>query len=134
TNTTIARDGLSSGPDEIERVGAGGLSGAPLDARALEVLRRLYARVGHRLAIVSVGGIFTADQAWQRITAGASLLQGYTGFIYGGPLWMRRIHSGLADRVRSGGFGSLSEAVGSAVGGTSGAGMRSEHVDPADSG
>ena len=53
-----------------------------------------YARVGDRLALVSVGGIETADQAWERILAGATLVQGYTGFIYGGPFWMRQIHKG----------------------------------------
>ncbi len=116
TNTTISREGLATPADEVERIGAGGLSGAPVAERALEVLRRLHARVGDRLVIVSVGGIFTVDEAWRRITAGASLLQGYTGFIYGGPLWMRRIHRGLAERVRAAGYSSLAEAVGTEAG------------------
>ncbi len=115
TNTTIARDGLDTPAAQVRSMGAGGLSGAPVADRSLEVLRRLYARVGGDLAIISVGGIFTADQAWERITAGASLLQGYTGFIYGGPLWARRIHRGLAQRVRTAGLTSLAEAVGSEV-------------------
>ncbi len=111
TNTTVSRDGLAT-PDVAE-LGAGGISGPPVARRSLEVLRRLYARVGDRLVLISVGGIETADDAWERITAGASLLQGYTGFIYGGGRWARTIHDGLADRLRAGGFGSLAEAVGS---------------------
>lgn len=113
TNTTIARTGLRTPAGEVEAMGAGGLSGAPLAERSLQVLRRLYARVGGRIALVSVGGIETADQAWERILAGASLLQGYTGFIYGGPLWTKQIHDGLAARVRAAGYSSIAEAVGS---------------------
>ena len=113
TNTTVSRDGLSTpGVDEL---GAGGVSGPPLARRAVEVLRRLYGRVGDRLALISVGGIETADDAWERITAGASLLQGYTGFIYGGGLWPKHIHDGIARRLHDGGFASLSDAVGSAA-------------------
>nr|WP_280447909.1 dihydroorotate dehydrogenase (quinone) [Nocardia cyriacigeorgica] len=113
TNTTIGRTGLASDPAAVEQIGAGGLSGPPVADRSLEVLRRLYARVGDRLVLVSVGGIETVDQAWERIRAGASLLQGYTGFIYGGLLWTRRIHRGLAQKLRENGYASLAEAVGS---------------------
>ncbi|RPA19749.1 quinone-dependent dihydroorotate dehydrogenase [Gordonia sp. OPL2] len=113
TNTTIGRDGLTTPAGEVSAMGAGGLSGPPLADRSLVVLRRLYARVGGRLALVSVGGIETVDQAWERICAGADLLQGYTAFIYGGPLWAKQIHDGIADRVRAGGFASLADAVGS---------------------
>lgn len=112
TNTTISRSGLRTPDAEVTAIGAGGLSGAPVADRSLEVLRRLYARVGGRLALISVGGIETTDQAWERILAGASLIQGYTGFIYGGPFWMRRIHKGLAQRVRAAGYSSLADAVG----------------------
>ncbi|MBP1158704.1 MULTISPECIES: quinone-dependent dihydroorotate dehydrogenase [Rhodococcus] len=112
TNTTISRSGLRTPESDVAAIGAGGLSGPPVADRSLEVLRRLYLRVGDRLALISVGGIETADQAWERILAGASLVQGYTGFIYGGPFWMRRIHKGLAQRVRAAGYSSLSEAVG----------------------
>lgn len=112
TNTTISRAGLATpGVDEL---GAGGISGHPVAQRSAQVLRRLHARVGDRLVLISVGGIETADDAWDRITAGASLLQGYTGFVYGGGLWAKRIHDGLAQRVRDGGFASLADAVGSA--------------------
>ena len=113
TNPTISRDGWR--PPGAAELGAGGISGPPVARRSLEVLRRLHARVGGRLTLVSVGGIETADQAWERITAGAALLQGYTGFIYGGGLYAKRIQDGIAERLRAGGFAALSEAVGSAA-------------------
>jgi dihydroorotate dehydrogenase len=112
TNTTIRRDGLASAPAEVEACGAGGLSGAPLAARSLEVLRRLRARVGPRLVLVSVGGIETAEQAFERVRAGASLVQVYTAFIYEGPLLARRIALGLERCAREAGFASVAEAVG----------------------
>jgi dihydroorotate dehydrogenase len=98
TNTTISRDGLTSA--NAEAAGAGGLSGAPLKRRSLEVLRRLRERTGDRLVLISVGGIETADEAWERIQAGATLVQAYTGLIYGGPSWPRRINRGLSARLR----------------------------------
>lgn len=113
TNTTISRACLvTPGVDEL---GAGGISGAPVANRSLEVLRRLYRRVGDRLVLIGVGGIETPDDAWERIVAGASLLQGYTGFVYGGGTWAKSIHDGLAQRLHDGGFTSLTEAVGSAT-------------------
>lgn len=115
TNTTIGRSGLRTDSAVVEAAGAGGLSGAPLADRSLQVLRRLHGRVGGKVALISVGGIETADQAWERITAGASLVQGYTGFIYGGPFWMRTVNKGIATRLRAGGFSSISEAVGSSA-------------------
>ncbi|MEE2032991.1 quinone-dependent dihydroorotate dehydrogenase [Rhodococcus chondri] len=115
TNTTIRRDGLRTDPARIEEIGAGGLSGAPVADRSLEVLRRLYARVGDRLTLISVGGIETPEQAWERILAGASLVQGYTGFIYGGPFWARRINKGIARKLRASGYSSIAEAVGAAA-------------------
>jgi dihydroorotate dehydrogenase len=113
TNTTVSRAGLRT--PGVDDLGSGGISGPPVAGRALEILRRLYARVGDRLVLISVGGIESADDAWERITAGATLLQGYTGFVYGGGLWVKNIHDGLAHRLRDGGFASLREAVGSAV-------------------
>ena len=113
TNTTVSRDGLRT--PGVDALGAGGVSGPPVARRALAVLRRLHARAGAELVLISVGGIETADDAWERITAGAALLQGYTGFVYGGGMWPKNIHDGLAQRLRAGGFGSLSEAVGSAA-------------------
>ncbi|MET7772254.1 quinone-dependent dihydroorotate dehydrogenase [Nocardia sp. NPDC005366] len=112
TNTTIRRDGLRTDPAEVAAMGLGGLSGAPIADRSLEVLRRLYRRVGDRVVLVSVGGIETPDQAFERILAGATLLQGYTGFIYGGLFWTRTIHRGLAERLRARGFTSIAQAVG----------------------
>jgi dihydroorotate dehydrogenase len=79
------------------------------------VLRRLHARAGGRLVLIAAGGIETADDAWERIAAGATLVQAYTGFIYGGPLWPRRIHHGLARRAREAGLSSVSEARDTAV-------------------
>ncbi|MGH3189835.1 MAG: quinone-dependent dihydroorotate dehydrogenase [Streptosporangiaceae bacterium] len=116
TNTTVSRDGLVSPPGEVAAAGAGGLSGAPLRGRALEVLRRLHARAGGRLALIAVGGIETPDDAWERLRAGATLVQAYTGFIYGGPLWPRRMHDGLARRARAAGLASIGEAAGRAPG------------------
>jgi len=112
TNTTIARADLATAEDRVNRLGAGGLSGAPLKARSLDVLRRLRARVGSRLVLVAVGGIETADDAWDRIRAGATLVQSYTGFIYGGPAWPRRIHRGLVAKVRAAGLASIEDAIG----------------------
>ena len=107
TNTTISRAGLASPPSEVTAVGAGGLSGPPLRDRALAVLVRLRARTGDRLVLIAVGGIETPDDAWARLRAGATLVQAYTGFIYGGPLWPRRMHAGLARRVRADGLSSI---------------------------
>ena len=115
TNTTIRRDGLTTPSAEVEAIGAGGLSGPMVADRSLEVLRRLYGRVGGKVALISVGGIETVDQAWERICAGADLLQVYTGFIYGGPVWLRELHLGLAARLRTEGFASIRDAIGSST-------------------
>ncbi len=96
TNTTISRDGLTTPADEVESLGAGGLSGAPVHERSLAVLRLLRERVGEQLTLVGVGGIATAVDARERVDAGATLVQAYTGFIYGGPRWPRRILKGLS--------------------------------------
>jgi dihydroorotate dehydrogenase len=98
TNTTTSRAGLASSSEEVERAGAGGVSGAPLRARALEVLRLLRDRVGPDLALVAVGGISTADDARERLEAGATLLQAYTAFIYEGALWPSRVQRALAEQ------------------------------------
>jgi dihydroorotate dehydrogenase len=96
TNTTVSRAGLRTPAAEVEAIGAGGLSGAPVAERSLEVLRILHKTVGPDLALVSVGGISSADDARARLDAGASLVQAYTGFVYGGPWWPRRIAHALA--------------------------------------
>ncbi|MWB98671.1 quinone-dependent dihydroorotate dehydrogenase [Agromyces seonyuensis] len=97
TNTTIARDelGLRSSSAMIEAAGGGGLSGAPLAARSLEVLRVIRRTVPAELCVISVGGVETAADVQERLDAGATLVQGYTGFIYRGPAWAREINRGL---------------------------------------
>ncbi|HEX5707950.1 MAG TPA: quinone-dependent dihydroorotate dehydrogenase [Pyrinomonadaceae bacterium] len=112
TNTTIGRAGLRASAEEVERAGAGGLSGAPLRERSTRVVAALHALARGRLTIVGVGGIFDADDAWEKICAGASLVQLYTGFIYRGPTVVRDINEGLAERLRREGMRSLDEAVG----------------------
>jgi dihydroorotate dehydrogenase len=116
TNTTLSRDDLTTPADELARSAwpeGGGVSGAPLKRRSLEVLRRLRARAGDRLVLVSVGGIETADDVWERLLAGATLVQVYTGFIYGGPGWPRAINLELARRTWDAGRRSIQELVGS---------------------
>ncbi|WP_435869251.1 quinone-dependent dihydroorotate dehydrogenase [Corynebacterium capitovis] len=115
TNTTVSRAGLRTSASDVEAMGPGGISGEPLNARSLEVLRRLHGRVGDQLVLVSVGGISTPERAWARVSAGASLLQGYTPFIYGGLGWVRGVHQGLARQVRAHGLTSISDAVGSGL-------------------
>lgn len=112
TNTTIGREGLQTSRAEVEALGNGGLSGAPLRDRSLQVLRRLRARVGNRLVLVAAGGVETADDAWQRIRAGASLVQVYSALIYEGPSLPGRIAQGLAERVSRAGLSNISEAIG----------------------
>ncbi len=94
---------------------AGGLSGAPLRGRALEVIRRLRATAGPALPLIGVGGIDSPEAAWERITAGASLIQLYTGWIYQGPGLVPAILEGLADQLDRHGCSHLSEAVGSGL-------------------
>ncbi|WP_307836778.1 quinone-dependent dihydroorotate dehydrogenase [Acrocarpospora phusangensis] len=105
TNTTISRKNVSSTEQ-------GGLSGRPLKERSLEVLRRLHAKVGDRLTLVSVGGVESVDDVWERLLAGATLVQGYTGFIYGGPLWPSRINRRLSRRLRRHGYTSITQVIG----------------------
>ena len=98
TNTTTSRADLVTDPARVAALGAGGLSGRPVGARALEVLRLLRGRVGDRVALVGVGGISTVEDARARLDAGATLLQAYTAFVYEGPAWPRRIVAGLLAR------------------------------------
>jgi len=112
TNTTTARAPLKTNSDEIAACGDGGLSGAPLRRRSKEMIARLYNMTDGALPLIGVGGIFTAEDAWEMISAGASLLQIYTGFIYEGPSIARKINEGLRRIVAEKGFVSLDEAVG----------------------
>ena len=96
TNTTISRSDLNTPSRQVEAMGAGGLSGPVLKSRSVEILKLLRSKLPSSVAIVSVGGVFTAGDVAQRLELGASLVQGYTGFVYEGPLWARKIIRGLA--------------------------------------
>jgi len=110
TNTTTSRGGLATrGPRVSE---TGGLSGAPLKRVANDACRALFRHLGRQIPIIGVGGIFSADDAYERVRAGASLIQVYTGFIYEGPQVVSRIVTGLAARLERDGFSSLADAVG----------------------
>ncbi|MBI5070279.1 MAG: quinone-dependent dihydroorotate dehydrogenase [Deltaproteobacteria bacterium] len=109
TNTTVSREAVAGHPRAEE---VGGLSGAPLEARATEVVRRAYRRAAGRLSIVGAGGVFGAEDAYRKIRAGATLVQLYTGFIYGGPALPARLLRDLAALLRRDGFSSVGDAVG----------------------
>lgn len=94
-NTTISREGLRTDPAVVEAAGAGGLSGAPLKERSLEVLAVVKAAVPADFCVIAVGGVETADDVQKRLDAGATLVQGYTAFLYRGPFWARQINRGL---------------------------------------
>jgi len=96
TNTTISREGLSTDPSVIAAAGDGGLSGAPLKARAIAVLRIVRSVVPAEFCVISAGGVETAEDVRERVAAGATLVQGYTAFLYRGPLWARQINRGLS--------------------------------------
>lgn len=96
TNTTVSRAGLLEASARVEAMGSGGLSGPVLAGRSLEVLALLRSNLPDQMAIISVGGVFSARDVAERIRLGAQLVQGYTGFVYEGPLWARKINSGLA--------------------------------------
>ena len=93
TNTTIARNGLTYPENHIEKIGAGGLSGAPLKNRSTEVLRYIIKKSGNAFPVISVGGIMSAEDALEKLEAGASLVQLYTGFIYEGPGLVKEINN-----------------------------------------
>jgi dihydroorotate dehydrogenase len=112
TNTTIQRDHLSTPAADLNAIGEGGLSGVPLRTRSNEVISTLYRMTSGRLPIIGVGGVFTAEDAWEKIRAGAGLIQIYTGLIYEGPSVARRINRGLAAILEREGFNSLDDAVG----------------------
>lgn len=116
TNTTIRRDMLktqivkTTGKSVSEE--AGGISGAPVRQRSTEVIRFIHQQTQGQLPIIGVGGIFTAEDAWEKITAGASLIQIYTGWVYEGPWMVRRILKALLQKLEDRGLASISEAVG----------------------
>ena len=116
TNTTIDRSQLTTktiattGKKVTEE--AGGISGAPVRKKSTEVIRFIHQQTGGSLPIIGVGGIFTADDAWEKITAGASLIQVYTGWTYNGPWMVDRILTGLLAKLETQGLSSISAAVG----------------------
>ncbi|MEA5541779.1 quinone-dependent dihydroorotate dehydrogenase [Limnoraphis robusta Tam1] len=116
TNTTIRRDGLNT--QMIAKTGrsvteeAGGISGKPLQKRSTEVIRLIWQKTQGQLPIIGVGGVFTAEDAWEKILAGASLIQIYTGWVYEGPEMVRNILTGLLHKLEQRGLASISEAVG----------------------
>jgi dihydroorotate dehydrogenase len=112
TNTTTSRAGLKTSPGEVEACGAGGLSGAPLKSRSTQVIAALYRLTRGQLTIIGVGGVFTARDAWEKICAGASLIQLYTGFIYQGLAIARDINDDLAEILSREGFSTLDAAIG----------------------
>ena len=116
TNTTIRRDGLKTAT--IAATGksvtdeAGGISGAPVRSRSTEVIHFIYQQTAGNLPIIGVGGVFTADDAWEKIAAGATLVQVYTGWIYEGPGMVRRILQGLVQKLDQQGMTSITDAIG----------------------
>lgn len=113
TNTTTSRAGLQTPASEVSAYGVGGLSGAPLRERSTEVIAALYRLTRGSIPLIGVGGIFNAADAWEKICAGASLVQLYTGFIYEGFGVVRDINDGLEEISRREGYRSLDEAIGS---------------------
>jgi dihydroorotate dehydrogenase len=109
SNTTIARDGLRHG----NRKETGGLSGRPLTSRSTELIHTIYKATEGKLPIIGSGGIFSAEDAYEKIRAGASLVEVYTALIYEGPGLLRQINRGLRDLLRKDGFKNVSEAIGS---------------------
>jgi dihydroorotate dehydrogenase len=112
TNTTVGRPESADARIRSVYDQAGGLSGRPLRARSTEVIRHLARQTKGRMPIVGVGGIFTAEDAWQKVRAGACLLQVYTGFVYEGPSMVRRLVSGLRERLQAEGITHWTDAVG----------------------
>jgi dihydroorotate dehydrogenase len=113
TNTTVSRENLQTPAAKLEKIGAGGLSGAPLRQKSNVVIKTIRRATGGNLPIIGVGGIFTAADAFEKIAAGANLVQLYTGFVYKGFTIARDINDGLEKIFREKGFGSFQEAVGS---------------------
>lgn len=97
TNTTISREGLTTSKEKLEEIGAGGVSGKPLTKRSTEVIRYLYTKSNGVFPIIGVGGIHSAEDALEKLKAGASLVQIYTGFIYEGPKLVKRINKAILE-------------------------------------
>src|SRR5215212_5775203 len=112
SNTTVNRDNLRTNAGRVAACGEGGLSGKPLKGRSTRMIAELYELTGGRIPLIGVGGIFTAEDAWEKIATGASLLQLYTGFIYQGPRVAQQINEGLVKILKREGFANLDAAIG----------------------
>lgn len=112
TNTTVSRDGLKTPPDRLAAIGEGGLSGRPLRQKATDVIRYIYKKSGGSFPIIGAGGIFSAEDAYEKIKAGASLVEFYTGLVYEGPGLVKKINKGLSRLLKQDGFSSIKQAVG----------------------
>ena len=99
TNTTVSREGLKTPAGKITSIGSGGMSGAPLTARSLEMVRYIHQKSEGKLPIIAVGGIMCVQDALNMLDAGATLIQIYTGFIYEGPALARRINRAILKRI-----------------------------------
>lgn len=112
TNTTVGRDNLQTSSLKIAKIGAGGLSGKPINEKSNKVISRIHKYSRGKLPVIGVGGIFTAEDAFRKIASGASLLQAYTGFVYQGFTFARDVNFGLKEILKERGFANLDEAVG----------------------
>ena len=117
TNTTLEREPLVTAKQRVDALGAGGLSGAPLTERSRSVVAKLYDQLRGEIPIIGVGGIMSGDDAWRMILAGASLIQVYTGFIYGGPTFVRDLNRHLQQQLKQRGWSNIQQAVGQDHGG-----------------
>lgn len=117
SNTTPHREGLRTPASVLTAMGMGGLSGAPLKSASTPTLAHLYALTRHdpNVVLVGVGGIFTVEDAWEKITHGARLLQLYTGLVYEGPGLIKTLHTGLLQKLDEHGLKTIDEAVGLAL-------------------
>jgi dihydroorotate dehydrogenase len=97
----------------VQKFGAGGLSGRPLGRQSDQIISQIYKHSNGKLPIIGVGGVFSAEDAFNKIAAGASLVQAYTGFIYGGPSFASDVVIGLAAKLKQRGFRSIDDAIGS---------------------
>jgi dihydroorotate dehydrogenase len=112
TNTTVSREKLISRSERVVKIGAGGLSGSPLTERSRHIVGHLYARLPKGIPIIGVGGIMNGRDAWSMILAGATLVQIYTGFIYGGPGIVRHINRYFIQKLQQHGLSSIQQAIG----------------------
>jgi len=112
TNTTISRDGLVTDPQSVKEIGNGGLSGLPLTQRSRDIVAQAFRLADGAFPVIGVGGIMTPHDAWRMICSGASLVQIYTGFIYGGPGMVKGINQCVLSKIRELGLSSVGDAVG----------------------